>query len=248
MSAAGTALKAIRDALIVAWVNGWIAMVRGFVWVLSSALTPLSILVVLAAHGGLKGLKWGLVGGLIWIVTSSSLSLIGDAAYYRVAIKYQSMLVASPTSAVGYAIGLALSALIFALPALLAHIILLALLDVPALTLESLYALATLWLATAGMAFAASGLVRHMKYAWSVPSILSAVMVVCAPVYYPATLMPSPYLGVLLPTGAAGIVLQHSARLATYSAPLLLAALLSLTAQSIVGLYCTARLARWRER
>jgi ABC-2 type transport system permease protein len=248
MSALGAALKAVRDALIVAWINGWIAAVRGFVWVLSGLLAPLSILAVLAAHGGLEGLKWGLVGGLVWVVASSSISLVGDAAYYRIAIKYQSMLVASPTSPVGYAIGLALSALVFALPALLTYLALLALFGVPIFTLESAYALAALWLATAGLAFAASGLVRHLKYAYSLPQVLSAVMVVCAPVYYPATIMPSPYLGVVLPTGAAGIIIQHSARLATYSAPLLLAAMLSLAAQSVAGLYCTARLARWRER
>lgn len=84
-------MKIIRDALIIAWINGWIAATRGWIWVVASSVSPVSFLIILAIYGGLDGLKWGLVGGFIWTIASNGISLIGDATYYRLGIKYQSM-------------------------------------------------------------------------------------------------------------------------------------------------------------
>ena len=109
-------MKTIRDALVIAWINGWIAATRGWIWVIGGSVSPVSFLVVLAIYGGAEGLKWGLVGGFIWTIASNGIGLIGDATYYRLGIKYQSMLAAAPVSPVGYALGLALSAFVFALP------------------------------------------------------------------------------------------------------------------------------------
>ncbi|MEM1598931.1 MAG: ABC transporter permease [Pyrobaculum sp.] len=240
-------MKTIRDALVIAWINGWIAATRGWVWVLASSASPISFLVLLGLYGGVEGLKWGLVGGLVWTIASNGISLIGDATYYRLGIKYQSMLTAAPVSPAGYALGLALSAFVFALPTLAVYLAAMALLGVPFLSPLVLYALVALWLASAGLGFTLSGLIRHMRYAWALPQILSAVFTVGSPVYYPATMLPSPYLGVLLPTGAAGIIIHHEAGLHHYSADLLVAAAAALALQSVAGLYFLFKVARWRQ-
>lgn len=240
-------MKAIRDALVIAWINGWIAAVRGWVWVVTNAITPLSFLAILAVYGGAEGLRWGLAGGLVWTVASNGISLIGDAAYYRLAIKYQSMLTAAPVSPIGYALGLALSSFVFSLPTLAAYVAISLWLGLGLLTLPAAYALITLWLASAGIGFTLSSLVKHMRYAWSLPQILSTVFTVAAPVYYPASLLPSPYLGVVMPTGAAGILIQQAAGLAAYDIWLTVAAAVALAIQSISGLYFLIKLAKWRE-
>ncbi|MEM4423709.1 MAG: ABC transporter permease, partial [Pyrobaculum sp.] len=116
-------MKTIKDALVIAWINGWIAATRGWVWVVASSVSPAAFLVLLAIYGGVEGLKWGLVGGFIWTIASNGISLIGDATYYRLGIKYQSMLTAAPVSPAGYALGLALSSFIFALPTLAVYLV-----------------------------------------------------------------------------------------------------------------------------
>jgi len=84
-------MKTIRDALVIAWINGWIAATRGWIWVVASSVSPLSFLVILAIYGGVEGLWWGVLGGLVWTIASNGISLMGDAAYYRLGIKYQAM-------------------------------------------------------------------------------------------------------------------------------------------------------------
>jgi len=240
-------MKTIKDALVIAWINGWIAATRGWIWVIGGAVNPISFLVVLAIYGGAEGLKWGLVGGFIWTIASNGIGLIGDATYYRLGIKYQSMLTAAPVSPVGYALGLALSAFVFALPTLVVYLAAMLWLGLWILTPASLYALTALWLASAGIGFTLAGLIKHMRYAWALPQILSAVFTVGAPVYYPATRLPSPYLGVVLPTGAAAVIIQDSAGLIHYGPHLTSAAAVALALQSALGLYFLFKLARWRQ-
>jgi len=240
-------MKTIRDALVIAWINGWIAATRGWIWVIGGSVSPVSFLVVLAIYGGAEGLKWGLVGGFIWTIASNGIGLIGDATYYRLGIKYQSMLAAAPVSPAGYALGLALSAFVFALPTLVVYLVVMWWLGLWMLTPASLYALTALWLASAGIGFTLAGLIKHLKYAWALPQILSAVFTVGAPVYYPATLLPSPYLGIALPTGAAAVIIQDSAGLIHYGPHLASAAAVALALQSALGLYFLFKLARWRQ-
>jgi ABC-2 type transport system permease protein len=240
-------MKTIRDALVIAWINGWIAATRGWIWIIGGSVSPVSFLVVLAIYGGAEGLKWGLVGGFIWTIASNGIGLIGDATYYRLGIKYQSMLAAAPVSPAGYALGLALSAFVFALPTLVVYLAVMLWLGLWILTPASLYALTALWLASAGIGFTLAGLLKHLKYAWALPQILSAVFTVGAPVYYPATLLPSPYLGVVLPTGAAAVIIHDSTGLIHYGPHLASAAAVALALQSALGLYFLFKLARWRQ-
>jgi len=109
--------KLLRDMLVIGWLNGWVPLVRSWIWLVANSVTPLSFLIVLAVYAGEAGLRWGLLGGLIWTVASNGISLIGDATFYRLEIKFQQMLVAAPVSPIAYALGLALSSFIFAAPA-----------------------------------------------------------------------------------------------------------------------------------
>jgi len=240
-------MKIIRDALIIAWINGWIAATRGWIWVIGSSVSPISFLVILAVYGGVEGLRWGLVGGFVWTIASNGIGLIGDATYYRLGIKYQSMLTAAPVSPAGYALGLALSAFVFALPTLAVYLAVMLWLGVWILAPESLYALVALWLASAGIGFTLAGFIKHMRYAWALPQILSAAFTVGAPVYYPATYLPSPYLGVVLPTGAAAVIIHSSVGLQSYGPDLVVAAAAALALQSALGLYFLFKLVRWRQ-
>ncbi|MEM0370611.1 MAG: ABC transporter permease [Pyrobaculum sp.] len=239
-------MKTLRDALVIAWLNGWIAAVRGWIWVVSASISPVSFLIILWIYGGVEGLKWGLVGGFIWTIAANGIGLIGDATYYRLGIKYQSMLVAAPVSPVGYALGLALSSFIFALPTLAIYMAAMSALGVWILNPVSIYALVALWLASAGLGFTLSTFIKHMKYAWSIPQILSTVFTVGAPVYYSAYVLPTPYLGLALPTGGAAVLIHNSLNFVQYPHDLTTAAVFTLGAQAAAGLYLLVKIAKWR--
>ncbi|MEM3326340.1 MAG: ABC transporter permease, partial [Thermoproteus sp.] len=215
----------------------------------ANSVTPLSFLVVLAIYAGQTGLRWGLLGGLIWTVASNGISLIGDATFYRLELKFQQMLVAAPVSPIAYALGLALSSLIFAAPAVAFYAAYLAALKAftawSALVVAA--SLALLWVSTAGLGFVISTLIGQMRYSWAVPGILSAVLSAMAPVYWPATILPNQLLGVILPTGAAGIIGQAALGMARYRPEVLTAAWAALAAYTVISLVLLARVARWRQ-
>ncbi len=241
--------KSLRDILVIGWLNGWVPLLRSWIWLVANSITPLSFLIVLAIYAGQRGLLWGLLGGLIWTVASNGISLIGDATFYRLEIKFQQMLVAAPVSPVAYALGLALSSLIFAAPAVIFYAVYLAVLGaftaLGALALTT--ALVMLWISTAGIGFAASTLISQMRYAWAVPSILTAVLSAMAPVYWPATVLPSQYLGVILPTGAAGVIGQSALGMVHYDPGVLIAAWISLATYTVAAFLLLAKVARWRQ-
>ncbi|AEA12964.1 ABC-2 type transport system, membrane protein [Thermoproteus uzoniensis 768-20] len=241
--------KLLRDILVIGWLNGWVPLVRSWIWLVANSVTPLSFLIVLAIYAGEAGLRWGLLGGLIWTVASNGISLIGDATFYRLEIKFQQMLVAAPVSPIAYALGLALSSFIFAAPAIAFYAGYLAVLG--AFTIMGAAALAIsmilLWVSTAGLGFAISTLIKQMRYAWAVPGILSAVLSAMAPVYWPATVLPNELLGVLLPTGAAGIIGQSALGMVRYGAYVIVASWISLVIYAVISLILLAKVARWRQ-
>ena len=83
-------MKTIKDALVIAWINGWIAATRGWIWVVASSVSPLSFLVLLAIYGGVEGLLWGVLGSLVWTIASNGISLMPNTRpHIRTAELYQ---------------------------------------------------------------------------------------------------------------------------------------------------------------
>lgn len=234
--------------LVIAWVNGWIPLFRIWVWLVSSVVNPLGILLLLFVVGGDRGLSWGLVGGFIWVVASNGISMIGDAAFYRLELKFQQMLVASPVKPYAYSMGLALSALIYSLPSLslfLAMLTYRGMLD-PGNAPPTFLALALLWLSTSSLGFTISTMFRDMRYTWAVANILTVLLSVVPPVYYPATLLPHPALAYIAPTSAAAVVIHGALGLADYGGSITMGGWASLAAHTAVGLALMVRVANWR--
>ncbi len=181
---------------------------------------------------------------------SSGTALIGDAAYYRLELKFQQMIVATPTSPLAYTIGLALSEVIFTLPGIVLFAVLMALkttidlLDI----LEITASLVLLWYAISSIAFYSSTLFTYIRYTWAVVSLLTlALGVLPPPVYYPATYLGSAWwVAYLVPTSATAMVIQNAVGVTHYSALQIGIAYISSAAWCIVGTLLTLRVARWR--
>ncbi len=238
----------MKYAAVIAWINGWIPLFRIWIWLVSSVVNPLGILLLLFVIGGDRGLSWGLVGGFIWVVASNGISIVGDAAFYRLELKFQQMLVASPVTPYAYSIGLALSALIYSIPSLAFFLGMLTyrgMLGVDNAPLIAL-ALVQLWLSTSSLGFTISTLFRDMRYTWAVVNILTVLLSVVPPVYYPATLLQYPMLAYIAPTSAAAIIIHDALGLAEYGSPMIVGGWTSLFVHMVLGLTLMIKVANWR--
>jgi len=214
-------------------------------------VTPLSLLILLTAVGGGRGVLIGVAGGLVWSVASSSMGLIADAAMYRLEIKFQQMIVATPTSPLAYALGLSLSTLIYAAPGIAFFALLLLSIDHQgadySLLAMAITGLVLLWYSTSTLSFTISTAFKDIRYVWAVSNIFTFALGIVPPVYYTASsLGPLYWLGYLAPTSASAYLLHQYVGLTHYSAPELFAGIASLLVYSLLGTIMTLRVARWR--
>ncbi|MFP3207034.1 MAG: ABC transporter permease, partial [Caldivirga sp.] len=202
----------IKLVVVFAWLYGWLAVVREPFWLVSSLLTPISIVVIMTVFGGLHYMYFGLLGGLAMAVSSSGgFTIIGDATYLRLELKFQSMLLNTRLNPVSYTLGLALSELTYALPGLAVFILLIqAMLREPAsIYLLAVSVLALEWIAASMLGFTLSTLLNDVRYGWSLSGILGFLLGTLPPVFYPAYLLPTPYIALVSPVSIASTVLQY---------------------------------------
>ncbi|MER3407552.1 MAG: hypothetical protein C4292_01770, partial [Nitrososphaera sp.] len=144
------------------------------------------------------------------------LALGQDISFYKTEYKIQDVFVASPVSPLTYMMGLALSELMFGLPALtvLAALVVYfgsgSLLIVPLLVATILL----LWSTMSAMGFFLSSHMLHMRNATQVISFVNVVLAVLPPVFYPIANLPPGdalrYLAYAVPTTHASLMLQYA--------------------------------------
>jgi len=243
--------RQVLASLTIAWINGVVVLRRAPLWVVSYLLMPMALLFFFRVHGSVAMMKMALIGGIIMVAASNGISLLGDAAWFRIYVKYQDLLVATPIRPVSYVMGLSLSMLVFASPGLALFVVLASLAGL--MTLEFALALAActiaVWISSSMMGFTISTFFRVLRHVWPMASILSMVLSFLPPVYYPATVLPQGFqwIGALAPTGAAAMVLHHVAGLVEVEAVALAASMTSLTAYSVALSLLSSLKARWRE-
>src|SRR5271156_397667 len=105
-------------------VNAIYAMINYPIVLVSTLLAPFSlfIVIVFVSHGTLLPVAIG--GALIMTMISSGTSMQQDLSHLKNDFKLQDMVISSPTSARMYLIGMALSEIVYSLPAIIVLIIL----------------------------------------------------------------------------------------------------------------------------
>ncbi|EQD28035.1 ABC-2 type transporter, partial [mine drainage metagenome] len=107
----------------------------------------------------------------------------GDAAFMRLQLRLHDLYVASRVSPTDYMLALTLSFLVFSIPGIIVYIALGYLYHlysiVDSLVMFSLILM--LVFATSAISFIISSLVKHMRNAWGIVSVLSIVMTVIPP-------------------------------------------------------------------
>ncbi|HLH85450.1 MAG TPA: ABC transporter permease [Thermoplasmataceae archaeon] len=229
------------------WTYGFRAILRGPSYIIASLSSPLTLLFIVYILSKGTLLKFALVGGFIGLVASVALSSSGDAAFMRLQLRMQDLLVPSKVKPSDYMIGLTLSYFIFSLPGLVLYGLLgwYFKLFTPLSALLLVIVMLILVIATSSVSFIVSGTIKHVRNVWGIAGIMSVVMTVLPPTFYPYTYLPSWALIVLsvTPVTPAAIVAQGVFGLQ----PILINEIYVLLAETVVFFSLARYLTRWRE-
>jgi len=211
MSKSIVILRPFKQILIIAYMTGILWLQRNPLSLVFSAISPFSLLFVLFVVSNGHYLQLALAGSLVMALVGYGLSLGQDISFYKTEYKIQDMFVSSPTSPLTYMLGLALSQLLFGLPALLVLSGLVAVFVTPIFLLPFLIAIILLtWASMSSMGFFLSSHMLHMKNATQIISFVNVLLAVLPPVFYSVNKLPLQlqYLSYSIPTTHASLILQ----------------------------------------
>jgi ABC-2 type transport system permease protein len=246
-----TILLAFKQALLIAYLTGFLWLRRNPMSMVFTAISPFSLLFVLFVISNGHYIQFAIAGSLVMALVGYGLALGQDISFYKTEYKIQDVFVASPVSPLTYMTGLAFSELLFGLPALIVLTALAAYFGTSFVNLPLLLSnIVLIWGAMSAMGFFLSSHMLHMRNATQVISFVNVILAVIPPVYYSIERLPLAlhYLAYLLPTTHASIILQYTMGLPT---PKEWSLGLGITVQLVylVGLVLLAKTkAIWRER
>src|ERR671923_437973 len=240
----------VRQALLIAYMTGVLWLRRNPMSLVFTAISPFSLLFVLFVISGGQYIHFAVAGSLVMALVGYGLALGQDISFYKTEYKVQDVFVASPVSPLTYMMGLALSELLFGLPALavLAALVVYfgSVFSIPLLVATILL----IWGAMSAMGFFLSSHMLHMRNATQVISFVNVILAVLPTVFYSIERLPLAlqYLSYLAPTTHASIILQYTMGLSTpkqWSIPLGIGVQIAY----LIGLIVLAKTkALWRER
>ncbi len=218
---------------------------------INTVLSPLSflVLIVFVSRGSLIG--QAVEGAFIMSMFSSGMGLQGDLAHLKNDFKLQDMVVSSPTGWLTYMIGIALSEIVYSLPALAVLVVLASLfLNLSLLgVLEFVAVLVLMFFTSMAVGYTLSTFSSDIVQSFAFSRLLSTLFSTIPPVYYPITYIPLPfrYLAYLSPTTYAAELAQTAG--GYLSLPVLIMALdwIILIAVTVTLFLVAKTKARWRE-
>ena len=237
----------LRFSLAFAWYYGFRTIKRGPSYVIASLSSPLTLLflIYIISHGEL--IRYAVVGGFLGLVASVSFASVADAAFLRIQLRIQDLFVATSISPTDYILGLTLSYLIFSMPGIILYAIIGALIHI--FTLESIAALILLLLvltiSTAGLSMTIGGAVNHIRNVWGISAIMSVVLTVLPPTFYPYSDLPKYiiYILTISPTTPAAVLAQGFFGFE----PIMYVMIPIMVVESIVFFALARFFTRWRE-
>ena len=205
-----TSILPVRQVLLIAYMTGVLWLRRNPMSLVFTAISPFSLLFVLFVVSGGQYTHFAVAGSLVMALVGYGLALGQDISFYKTEYKVQDVFVASPVSPLTYMVGLALSELLFGLPALIVLAILVvyfgSVFSIPLLVATILL----IWGAMSALGFFLSSHMLHMRNATQVISFVNVILAVLPPVFYSMDMMPDVLrpLAYAVPTTHASLMLQ----------------------------------------
>ncbi len=195
---------------------------------IANVVTPACLVFIIYLLSGGKLLPFAIVGGFVAMIAASSLTVTGQSAMFRLEFRLQDLIIATRTGIVDYMLGFAMGNMVFVLPgmAFFAALTVIFGLFTFGRILVTLAVVFLLSLATTPIAFYAGSKIKRTIGMWAISGIVSALMTLLPPTFYPYTVLPKPllYILALSPVTPAAATLQGVYGLAPmdYYMPLLL--------------------------
>ncbi len=247
----------VRAVLRICWFNGFLGLARSPLVLVALFLTPVSFLFFIYVLAPRSELPFGVVGGILFSCLFTGTGMMNDCAYLRLERQLQQVFISSPLRPISWVLGMALSQLVFTVPALVLFLtVLLLVTPVSALSFLALLGLIVLaWLLSASLGFLLSTFFRTLREIWPIGMIVFTSLSVIPPVFYPLAAVPADFRWVafLAPSTFASQLAAHAVGLPVASVPSV--PFLSSPAGLVVGLVgltvlfigVAMRFARWRE-
>src|SRR6185436_7212645 len=108
-----------KQIFIIAYMTGFLWLRRNPLSLVFTAISPFSLLFILFVVSSGEYVQFAVAGSLVMALVGYGLSLGQDISFYKTEYKVQDVFVSSPVSPLTYMLGLALSELLFGLPALI---------------------------------------------------------------------------------------------------------------------------------
>lgn len=232
-------------------INAVYSMENYPITLVNTFMAPLSIMIIitLISHGAL--LSVSVAGGLIMTMVTSGIGLQADLSHLKNDFKVQDMVVSSPTSAFMYMLGMALSEIIFSLPAIVILTILAVLFIkttiIGAIIISAVMAL--MFSFSIALGFFLSTYSTDIVQNYAFIGILSIFLTTIPPVYYPITYIPLPwrYIAYLSPTTYAAEIIQSAIGYLQLSPLTLAVDWIVIIAIAIALFVLSIKKSRWRE-
>ncbi len=240
----------IRSIAALSYYSGILTVIRSPGFIVFSSSTPFTVLFFLFVVGGPGYVPYGLIGATISILVGAGLFLGSDATFNRLQYKLQDFYVASPLPAIDYMLGLSLGELTFVTPSLGILIVVFAYLRLITWSFSlALVVMLLAWIFASAFGFFLSTFILRSRSAFSVTSLVSTLLTVVPPVFYPISVIPSRFrfLAYLVPTTHLSILMQSALGLQTYPETQLAISWAVLIGFTVFFFALAAFKARWRQ-
>ncbi len=245
------ASRLTRQVLASVLVNAVYAMKNYPVVLFNTVLSPISFLLIVNFVSKGELLAQAIEGAFIMSMFSSGMGLQADLSHLKNDFKLQDMVVASPASPAAYVLGMALSEVVYSIPALATLCVLMAVFVHPSATqaLGLLAVMLMMFITSVTMGFTLSTFSSDVVQSFAFSGLISILFTTLPPVYYPITYIPLPfrYLAYLSPTTYAAEIAQSTSGLLDLSTVSFVLAWLVLAGVTIVFAVLAVTKARWRE-
>ncbi len=237
----------LRFILSMGWYYGFYSIIRGPSYVIASLSMPMTMLflVYMLSRGSL--ISYAIIGGFISMMSTNALSSAGDAAFFRLELKVQDLFVVSSISSTDYMLGIMLSYLVFSIPGIAVYAALSYIYKVltPLSALALIAVILIMLVSTSSISFILAGMLTHIRNVWGIVSILSIVLSIIPPIFYPYTYLPKyiVYVLALSPATPAAVIMQGLAGLQ----PLQPIMAVILVAETVAYFMLARKFIRWTE-
>ena len=183
----------LRSVLNIAYLNGVIPIRTQPLYLINLIAQPMAFLFTLTIASNGAYFQYGIGGGLVLTVLSVGTSLQTDMSHYKQDLKLQDVLVASPVEAPVYVAGMALSELVYSLPAIAVFVLIFVAAGWATVTNVLVVAgvLVLVWAFACALAFTLATYFQDVRETFLFSPLISLGLTVIPPVYYPITYLPA---------------------------------------------------------